>query len=305
MSRRRARPLRLEPVEDRCLPSTFHGGPEPLAYAVRPEGPRPAHGPADPASLPAGRTELVAVFWVPVNWGPVGAGHEETVPSRATRQSEPRVVAELAEPPASASAPRIQAAAPSSLSVALPSGGPQTAVNPNAPSATAERPANAIPSAPDGSRSAAADAPAAGVVFLGGVVVPGEADLPDVVPIPFAPAAVPTAPELPSPREVVERVIEAVLPVGLPFAGVVPFEAGAIDAAADLLAKLPSLAPNGNAQDGWASSERWAWVTAGVLVAGGAAYAAGGAAARRTAAPALGADSALARWEDRRGRKPA
>src|SRR5437764_316908 len=148
MIRRRARPLRLEVVEDRCLPSTLYGGPEP----VRREGPRLAHGPVAPAARHAGRVEPAA----------------------------------------------------------------------------------------DGDSSSA---------------------------VQFPVVTVPTPPELPSPREVVERVIDVLLPVGGPLAGVVPFESEALDAAANLLAKLPSLAPDGDAQDGLASPERWAWVTAGVLVA--------------------------------------
>jgi hypothetical protein len=98
---------------------------------------------------------------------------------------------------------------------------------------------------------------------------------------------------------VVGRAIEALLPAGSPLAGVVPFDAEGFSAAADLIAQLPGLDPDDS--EGWASHERWAWVTAGVLVAGGAAYAARGARGRRPAAPELGTDSALARWEDRRG----
>lgn len=335
MTPRRARPLRLELVEDRCLPSAFRGGPEPHedsgrhaegwyvhrpSEQVAPNGERiettafpdeSSDGPPVVVSR-AGELAAISVGWVPAFWFYTGSGLEmvpatgpvtEIAPARTARQPEPRAVAEQAEPTAASQSAR--AAASQAISVAVPTGGTQTAVNVNASSTTAERPANVLPSAPDGARSAAADAPAAGVVFYGGVAVPSEAELPDVAPTPVAPVTVPTPPGLPSPREVVGRVIDAVLPVGAPLTGVVPFEAEAFDAAAELIAKLPSLAPDAASAEGWESPERWAWVTAGVLVAGGAAYAAAGANARRAAAPALGADSALARWEDRRGRKPA
>lgn len=281
MTRRRTRPLRLEVVEDRCLPSMLHGGPPPLADAHR-DGPVFARAFAESSrpdrdADPRGRIETFAIILVPT----------ATVPSPPSRPARRVEVAVVADPPGEG----VVRAQP--LSVAIPTDGVAPAVRPTSPAQVSARPPDTDAPTPNVPRTVAVESGSVGFVFHGGVEVPDVADLPAALPVP--PVPVPTLPELPSPRAVVERVID-MLPFGVPLAGVVPLNDAALEAAADLLAQLPLVA---DAADGWESPERWAWVTAGVLVAGGAAYAARGARTRR-AVPALGLESSFARWEDRR-----
>ncbi|MFO0848460.1 MAG: hypothetical protein U0871_07885 [Gemmataceae bacterium] len=122
-----------------------------------------------------------------------------------------------------------------------------------------------------------------------------------VVSAPSAAAPAPAAETAPAPS-LVGRVIEAVFPAGGPLGGVLPVDLIAVEAdAAGLLAGLADL---GDAvADGWAGPERWAWLTAAALTAGGVGYVAvGDARGRRRAGPAaVATDSALARWEERNG----
>lgn len=144
--------------------------------------------------------------------------------------------------------------------------------------------------------------PAPAGVAAAPVAADPAAGLPDaVVSTPAVAVQAPTAETAPLPS-LVGRVIEAVFPAGGPLGGALPVDLIAVDAdAAGLLAGLADLGDS--VADGWAGPERWAWLTAAALTAGGVGYVAvGDARGRRRAGPAAAAtDSALARWEERNG----
>lgn len=98
---------------------------------------------------------------------------------------------------------------------------------------------------------------------------PGEFAPPLVPGAPSAPLVIPA--ELPSELEPIPAPFgplpAAVFPGGVPLAGVLPVD---VTGAGELLARLTDLAAD---PDGGAALERGAWVTAAVLVAGGALYA--------------------------------
>jgi hypothetical protein len=98
---------------------------------------------------------------------------------------------------------------------------------------------------------------------------------------------------------VLGQVVDAALLGAGPLAGVLPFDGAAVEAAAEeILARLADLAPD--LPDEFADPERWAWVTAAVLVAGGLTYTVHVRQGRRRAdRVSIGADSVLARWEER------
>lgn len=164
-----------------------------------------------------------------------------------------------------------------------PSAAPFVAANPVAPSTTQGQ-------SPPTSLAAVAAAPT-GVAPEAVVSTPPDTSMPATPPAEAAP-----------PPSLVGRVIEAVFPAGGPLGGVLPVDVIAVDAdAAGLLAGLADLGDS--VADGWAGPERWAWLTAAALAAGGVGYVAvGDARGRRRAGPVAAAtDSALARWEERNG----
>jgi hypothetical protein len=138
-------------------------------------------------------------------------------------------------------------------------------------------------------------------VFLGGV--PGDtanpsAGTPETPPVEADPdPGIPVAPA-PTPA-LIDRVIEAFLPADLPLAGVLPFDAAAAGEGAEaLFARLGDLGVD--VGDDWSSPERWAWLSAAVLVVGGVTYTVRAHRGRRRAEyVVLGTASALARWEGR------
>ena len=113
-------------------------------------------------------------------------------------------------------------------------------------------------------------------------------------PLPAEPAALPPADEA--------RPLATEAVGGDPFAGLLPLDAAALEAAAhEFLTRLAGL--DGGPGGASGGSRNAVWYGAALLVAGGAVYA-----ARRTSRPALdrvalGTSSVLARWErkDRRG----
>lgn len=95
-----------------------------------------------------------------------------------------------------------------------------------------------------------------------------------------------------------ERVVDAVLPGVTPLAGVLPLDGRAVETAArEVLGRLADLAPD--LPDELTDPERWAWVAAAVLAAGGLTYTVRGRRGRRVDRASPGADTVLARWEER------
>jgi hypothetical protein len=250
---------------------------------------------APPTTAVVGATDVRA-FAVPpaqgvkVELSSEQAAHEEA----AVREERPAFRGPAGEPPVPV---RLDVRA----GVAPPAAAP-TAVQTGTVAPTTGREEAAVPPA---TGSAAPAAPPAVVAAAGGVGVgtpAPEIDEPPVMPPGDDPTEPPTTAGEPAgwwfPPVVVDAVVAAVLPAAAPVSGVLPFDAAAVEAGAvRLLGKLADL--TGESAGGWDDAERWAWLAAGVLVAGGAAHAARTHRGRRPAdRVTLGADSALARWED-------
>jgi hypothetical protein len=106
-----------------------------------------------------------------------------------------------------------------------------------------------------------------------------------------------TAPTPPTthsrPSDAVVGVVEAVLPVAVPFLGAIPVD----DVSAGVAAVFDRLdGMTDPSAESWATPERWAWIGAAVLTAGGAAAAQPRRRRSTVAAPAAG--PGLSRWED-------
>jgi hypothetical protein len=291
--------LRLEPVEDRCLPSVGgwdHRPPAP-AFAAHHRGEPPADWRPGRHDAPGDREQR--------DGGPTiqSGGLVMAVPDRPPRPEPPTVpVAALravTQPPRPPVAVReVVAGEPATRPAALAADAPMADGNGPAadlpaaaspPAVTARPPAAepappAAPTAP-GWLGVGAAVPATGEPLAepspGEIVLPGvEVDLPPAVTTAAAVA-----------REVVAAAAPLVPLV--PLAGVVPVDLVAVErAAADLLAGLAGVTAADTGPVGLA-----------VVLAGGLAHALRPAADRRAAA--VGNDSALARWETRHDRRPA
>jgi hypothetical protein len=136
------------------------------------------------------------------------------------------------------------------------------------------------------------ESPAVRAIVLGGVETPASVVSPETLPVDAS------DPVLPDPRprpaeSVLDRIVDVVFPDGVPFIGAVPVADVTVGASA-VLDRLSNLGdPSG---DAWASPERWAWMAGVVLTAGGVAASARPRRDRRPVAPGPGPD--LGRWED-------
>ncbi|WP_149114674.1 hypothetical protein [Limnoglobus roseus] len=118
-----------------------------------------------------------------------------------------------------------------------------------------------------------------------------------------SPKAVPTPPEEAPVPSLVERAIEAVLPGGTPFHGVLPLAEEWIETGVtDLLAGIEGLGED--TVGGVPLWEQATWLAGAVLVLGGVTYTVRMNRGRRQLDRAvIGTDSALARWEDKNARR--
>ncbi len=282
--------LGLDTFEDRLLPSHLLAPPERPAHEARFIGERdfrlrdhspPHHHPLRDAPVLRGERIVIVL---------PRASVPSPTPTPAESPREQVVV--LSAPPVA-----LRAEAPPTVSIA--------ALTASTPESQARTPtlAEAAPTAPTLAASAApaVNLVGAGVVLLGTWVAPAlvvERPL-EVLPVP---SVVPET--APAPTRL-EQVIEAIVPDTIPLAGLVPFHVADLDEVAEaLLAKLEDLGVT--VANDWLTAEQWAWVTGAALVAGGVAYAARVHHDRRRAHPVPpGAESALARWEDRHADRPA
>lgn len=289
----RRRPLTLESVEDRCLPSGFR--------------PVPAHGPP------------VAVVFGEDRSGP---GHSDRFafddrrgPSR--REDRPELVVRLVEAkPAFESQVVAADVPPRPPAVPVVLLGPRLVAPAPTPTARPDVAARAGPSTPASppevvaSSTSSVVAPPRSVTIESPPTPPSAPTAPQFVAVAL-PAGVPASspePESVTPPAgavepppavvaVAQRVVEAVAPL-LPLAGAVPVDLADVEqAASDLLARLVE-----GVEPAETTAGRWGWLGAVVVAAGGLVHTLRPAGDRRPAPP--GTDSALARWESRHARRP-
>jgi hypothetical protein len=316
----------VEPVEDRLLPSFSLSGPTsfgaPMEHRAGPglhddpgvqlfqPAPDPGGAPVEfghPGPMPSFGARGGFDWWHHLD--SVRTAEREDITESVPGSEPGRLVS---WPAASESGPQVLAAvevraipttaapvagSPTAATVAPPTaatGSPQPGV-PATPSpagslvgtvAPVESPTPQAPAVPSGGAVYGA-APASGVVAV---------ETPEGKTTELPPAA---SPGTPAPPAADPPAVEAGVLLGVPVAGLIPFDTTAVEkAAGEFLDRLSDLGAEW--QDGMTDPERYAWLTAAALVASGAAYAVR---ARRTGPGrdrvTLGTDSVLERWEER------
>ncbi len=319
------RPLAVEPVEDRLLPSGFgpppghgHDDPPRMAHLGRPE-----FDPAPPDRLERVRPQRVmeerarpaadefhGVFVgespAPTRTAALRVVHEVVIEIPAPVEPAAEPVRVVMVPRAVSAAPReatLSARAQAALGIAPPVAAdepPASApvVSPGVVPASFAAVLNAVAAA-----TATAGVPA--VAIIGGAPAADAAPDPRTPADPDAPTVPPSADPPPAPSAVPLSNPAAELPLGGPLAGLLPAELGDFDAAVrDLISRLAGADPVDLAE-GDGDDYFW-WTAAAAGLAAGAAYAVRPRRPRgRADRVVTGSDSVLARWEQNHDGHPA